>query len=903
MSRTAPSLLLHLGLMLLLICGRAVAEEPFVFARTPGKLPKGVVPLEYALELFPSIESATFTGRVRVTLDFREAVPAVVLNSLGLEITGALLDGEARALGQPLLNPGEQTLTLPLTGQTRLGKHELIVQFTGHLHEQPEGLYIVRYQKNGQELKGLATQFEPADARRMFPCWDEPVFRAAFTLTVAVPAGSGVLSNMPVKSLTADKGGRNVICFETTPPMPAYLLALFAGDFEKLEDEAAGVQLGLYTTPGKKEQGRYALEITKEILRDYAEYFGTKYPLPKLDQIALPNTGAGGMENWGAIVYREDALLFDPATSSQTQRESVYGIVAHEIAHQWFGNLVTMAWWDNLWLNEGFASWMGTKQMARRHPEWKPWLRAAAGKERAMQLDARATTHPIQQPVKNESQADDAFDEITYQKGQAVLRMLEEWLGETPFREGVRLYLKKHAFANSTTADLWDALSTRSGRDVRGFAQAWTEQPGFPVIHATSFPVEDSRRATYWQERFTVQQQDAELLFWEVPLWHAPAGHPQEARLLLLKGKTPQGFAVPIDGAVKANVAGTGYFRVQYQDWLFKRLLKALPHLAEADRLNLLHDTWALGQAQRMPVTDYLKLADALVDTASPTELEQILGVLAHIDRMERDAEALEPIPLDDTQPLDSSRRRFHEWALAFLRPQIARLGWDAAPDESAPVTQLRPRLLALAAAFGDAETLRTARSRFVQYYDAPASLDPNLRATVLASIAREADADTWALLHRLAKKSPTAEQQRELYTALATTRNPTLAARTLALALTDELPPHDAAHLVSRVAAGEHSAAAWAFAQKNLSPLLAKLTSHQADQYVPGLFTAQAATTALAADLEQWAAAHLPARAAPSVSKAADEIRFQAGFRWRVLPEIQTWIVARNAPGMQATN
>ena len=904
MSRTASFLLLHLGLALLLVCGRAAAEEPFAFARTPGKLPKGVLPVEYRVGITPDIERGTFTGSVQVTLDFREAVPAIVLNSVGLEITSARLDGDAQALGKPQLDPQEQTLTLPLPVRPRLGKHELSIEFTGKLREQPEGLYIVRYQKNGQELKGLATQFEPVDARRMFPCWDEPAFRAAFALTVTVPTATEVLSNMPVKSQTADASGGKIVAFDATPPMPTYLLALFAGDFEKLEDDVDGVKLGLYTTPGKKEQGRYALEITKEILRDYAEYFGTKYPLPKLDQIALPNTGAGGMENWGAIVYRDHALLFDPATSSQAQREHVYEIVAHEIAHQWFGDLVTMAWWDNLWLNEGFASWMATKQTARRHPEWKPWLRAAAGKEGAMRLDARATTHPIQQEVKTESQADDAFDEITYQKGQAVIRMIEEWLGEKKFREGIRSYMKKHALANTTTANLWDALSTKSGKDVRGFAKGWTEQPGFPVVRLMEPPVGSSTRLNVWQWRFTVNQRNAPEIFWMIPLTLGPAGDAQRAETRLLTPKDLLSLTYPEETALLANFSGSGYYRVEYGERYFKRLLKALPHLAEADRLNLLHDTWALAQAQRVPVTDYLKLADALLDTASPTELEQILGALGHIDRMERDADALAPPLPDGTRPLDGSRMRFREWALVFLRPQLARLGWDAAPGESPLVTQLRPRLLGLAAAFGDAETLRVARSRFAKYFAEPASLDANLRATVLAIIGREADADLWALLHRLAKKAPTSEQQRELYTALATARDPALAAQTLALSLTPELPPHDAAHLVARVAtAGEHSAAAWAFAQKNLAALLAKLTAHQANEYVPGLFTALPATADRAAELEKWAAKNLPPGAAPSVAKAADEIRFQAEFRWRVLPDIQAWAAAKPFPGVQAAN
>ena len=877
---------LQLALALLLLVARAAAEEPFAFATTPGKLPKSVVPTEYVITIMPDIKEGTFKGYVWIAIDIKEPTDRIVMNCLGLKITDAYLVGTPDQHLPATLDEEAQTLTLALTASLPVSSHALVIDFSGTLGEQPQGLYLSRYQKDGVEKKALATQFEPGDARRMFPCWDEPAFRVKIDLSVVVPEGLVVVSNMPARK----RDGSVLIMpgvdrFDLTPPMPTYLLALFAGEFEKLEDEVDGVKLGIFTTPGKKEQARYAMEITKEIVKDFTEYFGVKYPLPKLDQIALPNTGAGGMENWGAIVYREDLLLFDPATSSQAQRERVYGIVAHEIAHQWFGNLVTMAWWDNLWLNEGFASWMATKQMARRHPEWKPWLRAAAGKEHAMRLDARATTHPIQQPVRTESEAGDAFDEITYQKGQAVIRMLEEWLGEEPFREGIRGYMKKHALSNTTTADLWDALGAASGKDVREFARDWTEQPGFPLVvvgsvRRTVLAGEDPAQPVWTQQRFTVHQKKAPELRWMIPLTTAPAGDPQRVLTELLAPGHFTYVRKDTETVDIANVGGAGYYRVQYPEETFKRLLKSLGHMAEADRLTLLNDTWALTQADRAAPPAYLLLADALLDTASPTELEQILGVLWQIDSMERGRE---------------QRAAFRQWALTFLRPQLAKLGWEPAKDEAPLITQLRPRVLALAGAFGDTETLRTARSRFAQWIAAPASLDANLRGTVLTIIGREADAATWTQLHKLGVKTTSAEQKRELYTALATARDPALATQTLALALTPELPPRDATTLVARVArAGEHAEAALAFALANLEALHAKLTAHQANGYVPELFIALPATEARAAELEAWAAKNLPPGAAPSVAKAADEIRFQAEFRLRALPEIEAWYSAK---------
>ena len=887
--------ILHLALALLLLVARGAAEEPFTFAKTPGKLPKNVVPVQYRIFLWTDVEAGTFKGVVDVQVNVSTATKQIVMNSLGLKIKLAQLLEDDSAYVPATLDEAAQTLTLDLDKPLPPGKHRLSVSYTGTLGEQPQGLYISRYQKDGVEKKALATQFEPGDARRMFPCWDEPAFRAEMSLNVTAPTEMEVISNMPSVRANNDPGPTKLSVFKTTPPMPTYLLALFAGEFEKVEGEVDGVKLGIYTTPGKKEQARYAMQVTKEIVRDYTEYFGVKYPLPKLDQLALPNTGAGGMENWGAIVYREDLLLFDPAASSQAQRERVYGIVAHEIAHQWFGDLVTMAWWDNLWLNEGFASWMATKQMARRHPEWKPWLRAAASKEYAMRLDARATTHPIQMPVRTESEAGDAFDEITYQKGQAVIRMIEEWLGEGPFREGIRGYMKAHALSNTTTADLWAALGEASGKDVRAFAKGWTEQPGFPVVTVGGLHGKDGPVPACWQQRFTVLLGDLPALGWMVPLSSAPAGSPERATVEVLEGKQPLKLALDPEEAVKINLGGGGYYRAEYVGVFKARLLKALPHMAEADRLNLLNDEWALPQAGRSKTGDYLRLADALIDTATPTELEQILGVLWQIDRMARDADVLDGE--GETTPT-KHRAPFHQWTLAFLRPQLAQLGWEPAPDEAPLVTRLRPQLLGLAAAFGDAETRRTARARFVQWLADPASLDANLRATVLTIIGREADAATWTQLHALAVKTSSAEQQRELYTALATARDPALAAQTLALALTPELPPRDAASLVTRVArSGEQPEAALAFALAHLAALHAKLTAHQTNEYVPDLFTALPATEPRAVELEQWAAKNLPPGAAPSVAKAADEIRFQAQFRKRALPEIEAWYSAKPAP------
>ncbi len=874
------SSLLRACLVLLLWPLFSTAEEPFSWEKTPGRLPKHIVPKRYEVRIQPDIELASFTGSQVVTIEVRQPARQIVLHALGLAISEAKLIGEPTIALSPQIDAEEQTVTFALAEELPPGTYRLSLHFAGKLTEQPRGLYISRYQANGVRGKVLATQMEATDCRRMFPCWDEPAFRAEFELTAVVPSKLRALSNMPVAAETETDGLREVR-FAPTPSMASYLVALCIGEFEELHDEAEGVQLGIYTTPGKREQARYALDLTKQVLRYLNEYFGSKYPLPKLDQIAIPSTGASGMENWGLIIYNDNALLYDPAKSAQSTKERVFAVVAHEIAHQWFGNLVTMAWWDNLWLNEGFASWMGTKVTDHFNPDWKVWLRAAGSKEWAMRLDARATTHPIQMPVPKDTQAVDGFDEITYNKGQAVLRMLESWLGADVFRDGIRAYLQKHAYSNTTTADLWQALEQVSGQPVRAFATGWTEQPGFPVVVVTALGKNTNAAIELAQERFTIHQKNPAPLHWQIPVVHGPAGAPHHAIVTLLQDRAQPVASVEPEAAIKANLGDVGYYRVAYDATLAARLQKALPYLAEADRLNALNDAWAMVQAGRAPAGDYLELASALDEERSPTVLAQIADVLAWIDELQRGS---------------ARRAAYRAWATSFLRPHFERLGWDARAGESPLDAELRAGLIRTLGAFGDADILAEARARFATYLATPTSLAGDLREPVFGIVGREADAATWEQLHERARTEDSFEQKRALYGALASARDPALAAKTLALSLSDELIAPDAARLVHRVAdEGEQPELAWAFAQKHLDTLLAKVPTLAANGYVPRLFESFD-EAARADELEAFAKKNLPPTVSTAVAKAADNIRFQAEFKERSLPEIDAWWQARVA-------
>src|SRR4030095_911048 len=474
------------------------------------------------------------------------------------------------------------------------GDHSLTLRFTGKINQQGQGLFRVPYQEQGSGARNvmLGTQFEATDARRFFPCWDEPAFRARFQLTVVVPENWLATSNMPLESDQKKAGGKKER-FAPPPPMSSYLNLFVAGELDFIESQVGPTQIRVIATKGKAELGRYALEATAQILKYYNDYFGVPYPLPKLDQIAIPGGFGGAMENWGGITYYESTLLFDPKNSSTETKQNIYEVIAHEVAHQWFGDLVTTAWWDNLWLNEGFASWMGTKCTVHFNPQWEVWLRrqvprdptrrVGIAKEVAMEGDARSSTHQLQQPVATEAEANSAFDDITYKKGQSFLRMLESFLGEDVFRDGIRKYIAKHRYSNTTTTDLWNSLGEASGQPVGDIASGWTEQPRFPIV---SVKREQGGNVSLTQERFTVNFKNAPPLEWKIPLTYAVVG--ETPATLLMTDKTAALENIPADRALKLNVNGAGNYRIEYDDPSWELLLKGLPKFGIEDRVNLM---------------------------------------------------------------------------------------------------------------------------------------------------------------------------------------------------------------------------------------------------------------------------------------------------------------------------
>ncbi|MXX53810.1 MAG: M1 family peptidase, partial [Dehalococcoidia bacterium] len=472
------------------------------------KLPTDVRPTLYTLTLEPDLESFTFTGSETIAIEVDEPASLIAMNSSEIAIQSATLSLSNGSEIQPesiTFDEEKETVTLAFTETVPVGAAELSIEFTGELNDKLRGFYRSTYTDvDGNQRWMATTQFEATDARRAFPCWDEPAVKAAFDITLVVPQELEAISNTEPVSITNTDDGKKVVHYAETPVMSTYLLAFIVGDLACVQDRTRdGVLMRVWATRGNEDKGQYALETSMALLDYFHDYFGVPYPLSKLDHIAIPDFAAGAMENWGAITYREVALLVDPVDSSAGTREIVAAIISHEMAHQWFGDLVTMEWWDDLWLNESFASWMGDKAVDYLHPEWEMWTQFLThDTSSALNLDGLRNSHPIEQPVNNPAEIGELFDAISYSKGGSVLRMLEHYLCEDDFREGLRLYIQRHQYANARTRDLWNALGEASGQPVAEIMDSWTSQTGYPVLEASVNRSGESIEVGLYQSRF-----------------------------------------------------------------------------------------------------------------------------------------------------------------------------------------------------------------------------------------------------------------------------------------------------------------------------------------------------------------------------------------------------------------
>src|SRR5690348_1054004 len=524
----------------------AAAHVDTVDPSVPTQLPRTAIPHHYAITVTPHAERLTFDGSVAIDLEVIKPTIQLVLNAAEMSISSARLEpakGGAALIGHVTLDAKAETATLTFPRTLPTGSYRLTLAYAGKIHTQANGLFALDYKNaEGKDARSLFTQFEAADARRFFPGWDEPDYKATFDLTAQVPANTMAVGNMPAASSKALPGGLKEVKFQTTPIMSSYLLFFADGDFDRITKPAGDREVGVVMSRGNGPKGQLALDAEAEILPYYNQYFGTPYPLPKLDNVAGPGQSQffGAMENWGAIFTFERILLNDPAITTEGERQAIFSVEAHEMAHQWFGDLVTMGWWGDLWLNEGFASWMENKATQHFHPDWDADIDHVESREAAMSLDSFKSTHPIVQEVRTVEQANQAFDTITYQKGESVLSMLETFATPDVWRSGIQAYIREHAYQNTKTQDLWNALELAAGKPVSSVAASFTEQDGVPLVTAETSCSGRSQHLSLNQDRFAIVPTHAAAdngalapRHWLIPIAVGPVGRGPHHSLLL----------------------------------------------------------------------------------------------------------------------------------------------------------------------------------------------------------------------------------------------------------------------------------------------------------------------------------------------------------------------------------
>ena len=780
------------------------------------KLPANVRPTAYELTLTPDLSKFTFDGWVNIAIQVSSPTRSITLNAIELDISRAeLVRPEAEPMrGSVAYDAASETATIGFPAEIGPGPATLSLTYAGVLNDRLRGFYRSRYTgADGEERFLASTQFEATDARRALPCWDEPSLKATFSVTLVVPDDLAAVSNMPEESVVAGEGTRT-IRFGTTPRMSTYLLAFAVGDMRCVEERSkSGTLMRVWATTGNEERGRFALDASLRLLDYFNEYFGIPYPLPKLDHLAIPDFAAGAMENWGCITYREPTLLVDETSSSAGTRQLVAEIIAHEMAHMWFGDLVTMAWWNDLWLNESFASWMGDKAIDALYPEWDKWNQFLVDDTgRALRLDGLKNSHPIEQEVDDPAEIGQLFDAISYSKGASVIRMLEAYIGEDAFRTGINAYLKAHSHANATTVDLWDALAEASGQPVGDIMDSWTRQTGYPYLDVRVDRTGDGAILSGTQRRFTYDavtggDEHEDQTLWRVPLTIASRGLAPVSTLMTSRRTelaAPKG-ASP-DGWLKVNPGQTGFYRVAYAAPELARLAAAVEaaELPGADRLGLADDAFALCRAGMLPATYFLDLARRYSGETSQSVWANLTGSLASLDNLLSD-ETFHP--------------EFQAFARELLGPIGEKTGWRPAPGEDHLQTLLRANVISSLGGFGDEATLAQASGRFSDYVEDPSSVSADLRRAVFTLAAKAGDAGTHDAMWDLHGKVELQEEQVRLLAGLTQFQQPDLVRETLERSFSgaDRVRTHEAIGVIVRTAMSPKGRGlAWRFMTEN---------------------------------------------------------------------------------------
>jgi puromycin-sensitive aminopeptidase len=839
----------------------------------PYRLPRVVVPERYDLTLTPDLEEFTFEGRESVAVRIREPVDEILLNAVELEVHSALLanaQGDER-LGNVSLDTDNERARIALDRTAQPGDWTLELTFSGILNAKLAGFYRSTYRDaDGREHVIAATQFESTDARKAFPCWDEPDFKATFKVTLVIDKELTAISNAAVVDEQPLGEGKKAVHFAETMKMSTYLVAFIVGRFQATEPRMVGDKpLRVLCVPGKLHLTGFALEAGAFALAYFADYYGVPYPGDKLDMIAIPDFAAGAMENLGAVTYRETALLVDEKTASRAELERVADVVAHELAHMWFGDLVTMKWWNGIWLNEAFATFMELLAVDAWKPEWERWISFGASRAAALLIDGLKSTRPVEFPVKAPDEAAGMFDILTYQKGAAVLRMLEQYLGPDIFRRGISRYLREHEYGNAETTDLWDAIESSSGQPTRRIMDSWIFQGGFPLV-SVGRAGGGGLRLSQRQFRYLQDEvdQDPRTSLRQVPVMIRAGSSAGVTRAKVLLGEAEQLIQLAPDIRwVVVNEDGHGFYRVRYSSDLLRELTANVQHnLVAIERFNLVSDTWASVAAGLTPLKDLLDLARLFPDEPDRNVWSALLGAFAYLNR------ALEP----------DQRPALQDLVRKLAGPALERLGWQPTEGESDLVSQLRGMLVGSLGTLGEDPAVQArARQLYTRYREDRAAVDPNLAPAVVNVVAHAGGPTEYADFVESYKTAATPQEEQRFLFALAGFQDRDLVRRTAEMTITDQVRTQNAPFLVSsllhNLVGGD---LAWEFTKHHWETMLARYPESSIVRMCEGVTALT--TPELERDVREFFAEHPVPAAGKTLEQHLERLHIAVVFKQR---------------------
>jgi len=856
-------------------------------------------PKHYIIDLKPDRKDMTFSGEVIISgQKLGRPNKRITLHQHGLIIKSAHVTRHDKqgdhdiAVSRINNHKSYDEVRLHTDGMLYGGQYTISLSFHGKITRSMSGIYPCFFKENGKEQKLIATQFESHHAREVFPGIDEPEAKATFDLSLITPSGETVISNTPVKKQTLE-GKKLKTEFETTPRMSTYLLAFVYGKLGFKEAKTKqGVMVRTYATSNNVGLTDFALDVAVKCLEFYNDYFGIDYPLAKCDLVALPDFASGAMENWGCITFREQALLVDPKHTSLANKQYVALVVAHELAHQWFGNLVTMRWWTDLWLNEGFASWIEYLAIDQLFPDWQVWTQFVVDEQQqALKLDSLEHTHPIEVPVYHPDEIRTIFDAISYSKGASVIHMLQHYLGAESFRTGLQYYLKKHAYGNTNTVDLWAALEEASKKPVRDFMSSWTGQAGFPLV---SVSVND-KLVQLTQERFFINPKHTKLPAqqWPIPLLSASHNatdlfETESDRLLVILGAD-----------AKINRGQSGFYRTTYNATQLERLGQSIHkgRLEPLDRMGLLSDLVESAKAGKADTIEALHFLDNFHAEDNYAVWDVIAGVVGTVRGV-----------MDE----DELREAMKPFIQELVKTQLERLGWKRKTNESHFDQLLRPIILGLAASADEPAVVNKCLALFKALHSAeelPADLrvttsrrrvksgsniDPDLRGTVFGTVARlggKREFDKLLALHNSAHLS---EVRVTLAAALTGFKQPELIDRALMLITSDVVRLQDVAYWIVYAFLNRHAKRqTWQWLQVNWDWLSKNLGTDLSFYRMP-IYVARAfSDKAFLKEYTAFFGSVMSPALDRSFKQGVEMIEWQSAWKQRSLAEVKTFFAS----------